>query len=545
MKEPKPLTINVGIVLFLAIMAVGSFYRLHELSLMAYHHDESIHEYYSYELYRYGPGSPQLARSSPPYYNAVYHGPFLYHWSALFFFLFGDNDFTGRLPFAVYGIAMLWIAYMLKIVVGQRKALIITLFCALSPTLTYFSRFARNDVFVGTDNLAMVAFTLWYFKTGKVRYLFLTALAAVFCYCTKENSYVGGAVLCGFLVLYCIAHLIFADKEKRASLFKKIFSDFGVFTYVVLLYGIFSATVVGYVYLNVHHGWFPKHKDSLSFWIYWGSTFLSALAIYYIQLTIRMRFLSKEMEESDSRDSIVWPLMKDVALLFSVLAVIIGTYALMFTVCFTSKKGLIDGVYLYIAYWMKMHGNPRIPGPPSYHVYRLLFYEPMAMFLLVVAAIYYLPYRISMWVTFRNDPERAKKYPLPHWFPIFFLLWSVFALWIYSVLQEKVQWLLYHQSMPLLVLAGFLVGELHERMGPGVLRKCLWILISIFLVYQVRATTLCTHYEPDDPRELLVYTQTNSDLPKVVKEIDVYADRLRGMGEKTLAKIRPYFSHDS
>ena len=108
--EPRAITLSWVSIVVLAIFAFGVWIRLHDLQRMAYHHDESIHSYYSWRLYDKGPHSPEI-KADPSYYDPTYHGPFLYHIQALTFFLFGDSDFTGRLPFALSGILILWVAY--------------------------------------------------------------------------------------------------------------------------------------------------------------------------------------------------------------------------------------------------------------------------------------------------------------------------------------------------------------------------------------------------------------------------------------------------
>ncbi len=79
----------------LCILAFGTWIRFQDLGKMAYHHDESIHAYYSWKLFDKGPFSNDI-KTTPAFYDPVYHGPFLYHMGALTFLLFGDSDFTGR-----------------------------------------------------------------------------------------------------------------------------------------------------------------------------------------------------------------------------------------------------------------------------------------------------------------------------------------------------------------------------------------------------------------------------------------------------------------
>lgn len=556
MKEHK-YQITVCGLLLLIILGVGSFYRLNELDKMAYHHDESLHCFYSYKLYEVGPWSGRLGKGSPPYYDAVYHGPFNYHLGALFFFLFGDSDFTGRLSYSVYGILMLLIAYGIWIVTDKRTGLLAAFFCAISPVLVYFSRFARNDVLLGTDNLAMFIFAVWYFKTGKVRYFYLTALATIFAYTTKESSYVAGAILCSFLVAYCIYRIVVDLYHGRRDMLEKVFSTYSVFTFVVLLYGIFSVAMVTYVYWDVHETVFfgTSFHDSGGFrTIYWVITFIFMAITYAAIFLARRSMLRKkyfeplhEAGEEDirtARRAISYQIFKDVGLLAGILGTILFVYSLLFTVLFTASAEMWDGIYRYLEYWMRAHNNPRIPGPSTYHIVRLLFYEPMAVVLCLAAGVYY-PYRAIMWfvstVGFKNSSERKARmqaaYPIPSWVPFLFIYWSLFSIWIYSVLQEKVQWLLYHQAMPMLMLSAIFVGEVYGRLKPGVVRKCFVALLLLMVSYQIRAATLATFDRPDDPKNMLVYTQSSPDVPKVADEIYEYAEMLEARGERAIIQM--------
>src|SRR6266478_240383 len=80
---------------YLAVFAVAVCTRLYILGVRPYHHDESIHAFYSWKITTDGVGSYQ--------YDPVYHGPLLYYSTALMMKLFGDSDFTGRLGAVMYG----------------------------------------------------------------------------------------------------------------------------------------------------------------------------------------------------------------------------------------------------------------------------------------------------------------------------------------------------------------------------------------------------------------------------------------------------------
>jgi len=73
--------------LYLVIIAVAVGTRLWNLAPRAYSHDESIHAWESWKL----------VTGQPYRHNPIYHGPFLYHFTAFIFLLFGHSDYTGRL----------------------------------------------------------------------------------------------------------------------------------------------------------------------------------------------------------------------------------------------------------------------------------------------------------------------------------------------------------------------------------------------------------------------------------------------------------------
>ena len=73
--------------IYILVFAVAVFTRLYILGVRPYHHDESIHAFFSWKITQDGVGDYK--------YDPVYHGPLLYYASALMMRLFGDSDFTG------------------------------------------------------------------------------------------------------------------------------------------------------------------------------------------------------------------------------------------------------------------------------------------------------------------------------------------------------------------------------------------------------------------------------------------------------------------
>ena len=85
------------IVLLLLAAVVSRFYKLGERTVS---HDEVNHVTPAYSLY-HGQGYQ---------YNPLSHGPLQFHMMALSDALFGDNDFTTRVPAATFSVAAIVLA---------------------------------------------------------------------------------------------------------------------------------------------------------------------------------------------------------------------------------------------------------------------------------------------------------------------------------------------------------------------------------------------------------------------------------------------------
>jgi uncharacterized protein (TIGR03663 family) len=233
--------------------------RLAYLDYMGFHHDESIHCLHSWNFVNHNQG-PASYR-----YDPVYHGPFLYHWGGLFAFfaqdkpfqeesedipfyktLLEDNDFTARLPFATIGllIPLLFLAWARWL--GWGTVLAIMALLIASPTVDYFSRFARNDVFMTAWMTGMLVFGTLYILHRRVVYLSLVSLFLALSYCTKENSYVNNFALCSFLLGWGFYRMI----RYRSAGLREVLVDRLPLARVLLLYGCFAVFVFSFVAID-------------------------------------------------------------------------------------------------------------------------------------------------------------------------------------------------------------------------------------------------------------------------------------------------------
>ena len=128
------------------------------------------------------------------------HGMFLFHSIATSFFLFGDSDFSLRLPMALFGTGLVLVPLILKHRIGQFGALTAGVMLAFSPSILYYSRFARNDIFMAVFTLALVGVMWRYIDKPKNRWLYIGAALVAVGFATKETQYIVIALLGGFLV---------------------------------------------------------------------------------------------------------------------------------------------------------------------------------------------------------------------------------------------------------------------------------------------------------------------------------------------------------
>src|SRR5438445_3754152 len=203
---------------FLALMFLGLVLRFWDLGYKAYHHDESLHAFYSWRLYD-GQGYE---------HNAMMHGPLLFELNALAYLLFGANDFTGRLVPALFGVAVIGMPYLLRHELGRAGAIAASLLLAVSPAFLYFSRFIRHDIYVDAFTLLLVIAVFRYLATGQRSWFFTAVTAAALLFATKEDFYISG-----FIPFVFLLGSWFLLRGERRLLFRASFHALGLPTWVV------------------------------------------------------------------------------------------------------------------------------------------------------------------------------------------------------------------------------------------------------------------------------------------------------------------------
>ncbi len=533
--------VPVSVWLFLGLLLAATLLRLLDLGARAMHPDESLYAWFSWQFYR----------GALPYrYDPAFHGPFLYHLTALFYFLFGDSDATARLAPALAGILLVALAFPLRRWLGHWGGMAALALLALSPSFVYFSRSARPEAFVALFTLGAVFFLFRYLEARRPADLVLAGACLALAVTTHEASFLIGLVFLSFLGW---AYLLQVQGERFLTEGRIIAG----LVFVVGLLGAAGLATLGVVPV------------------------LQAVLILLAFLSLGYLGLSFLRADASALVQAVRSLREDPRPLFTALGVSGLIFALFFTTFLTHPRGFLDGLVRGIEYWAGRHLQGG--GDWSYYPILLALYEPIAL-TAGLAGLGLVLARMR-----RSGTEEAGRSALPL-FHVFLAYWSVFSFLAFSWAGEKSPWLLLHVALPWMLLSGlalerfaswcawrelwrhgewaiaplFLLlafalrglvilgqGQLpHPRveeyqsllMGVlalivlGLLAFLAWRVwrsegrrlgqsfavlgLLLLALYTARSTFLLNFYGGDSPQEMLVRDQTAPDVPLVVRQIE-------------------------
>lgn len=561
------LTINWEIVAYAALFALAISLRFWDLGARALHHDESIHAQWSWRLaqgdYRHDP---------------VFHGPFYYHVQGLVFFLFGASDYTARVSAALFGSGLAVLPLLIRRRLGSVGTFAAVAFIAFSPTLVYYSRFFREDIYMAFFTLLLVAAMWRYFEDGRDRWLILFAVAFTGSMTTKEATFLTAAVLLVFLDLYIATEL--ATQTLRArdlnSRGRRTLLTLALAPYAWGLAALWP--FIGPVRRRMDWQQMPRSGDMM---VIVGTLILPLLTPVLHQPLEDHGFVDKGRLVCRS----VMPRRDALALagLFSVtasMAAFVGLqwrpktwaiaaglsaviYLTLMTSFWTNLGGACTGPWGSLDYWISQHGATRGEQPWFYYYMLMPAYE-------------FLPLALCLggvwWSVVRGDV-----------FSRFLWLWLA-GMWIaLSIAGEKMPWLNTHLALPACILAAWTVNRAWKAWQPRPTIPRVWatllsvatigagslaviaflpggaefalirVLFAVFGVaaiayaarpqgrsaiptvavaavigalafFSVRTMIEVTFVRGDVPKDLLIYTQSSPEIPRIAQDIDHLAE---------------------
>ncbi len=228
-KDPaRLLTLENLLIATILILAIFSRFTL--LGARTMSHDEVNHVVPSYDLYQ-GRGY----RHDP-----VTHGPFQFHMVALSYFLFGDSDFTSRVPAATFSVAAVaFVIFGFRRYLGRSGSLIAGLLFTISPYLMFYGRYTRNEAFIELIGVLLLYGILRYLERGDKTALFLVTIATVLHFTIKETAFIYTAEALIFLLI------IFLIEARRVEFrHPQRYNQFLLFMGAAMIFGVVTLGLI-------------------------------------------------------------------------------------------------------------------------------------------------------------------------------------------------------------------------------------------------------------------------------------------------------------
>lgn len=507
---------SLATVLVVAFVVDGLLLRLIDLGARAMHHDESLHGTYAW----------YFAEGRGYFHDPLMHGPLQFHLIAALFKLFGDGETMSRLPAALLGTALIASPLLLRRWLGGAGTAIAAFCFALSPTLLYYSRFARNDLPVALFTVLMVAAIWRYRAEGRLRWLLVLAGATALSFASKETIYLFEAVLLVYLNVVLWRALIAQRGAVPGSARTRLLVAAALLPTAWVVAALWP--LLGRVRARLALHTLPREGELLIVLGVLTVTQLGALTA----LPLSRAGITLE------GDALLW--YRSVATLVLIagacavglawdwrrFALAAGLFALitipLYSTFFTNPEGIVTGFWGSLDYWLAQQDVRRGEQPGFYYLMMLPLYE---LWLLIPA------FAGGVWLLWRRDGLAA----LLGW-------WFVGSFVALSLAGEKMPWLNVHLVTPLALLAGLVLGRalpaLRDALVDERVRVRAWlgalvlaVPAIVIVVLTLRTTTALSFTHPDTPVEPMIYTQTAPDVPVLSRRIVAALDAPDGPAE--------------
>ncbi len=565
------LTVNWETLIFAVIILLAVVTRFYDLESRVMSHDENSHVYYSWQLSRGGGYS----------HTPMTHGPYQFHIVALSYFLFGDNDFTARIPAALFGIAAIGFLWYYRRYLGKTGTLVAAGMMLISPYMLYYARYVRNDIFAALFGIIMIWAILRYLETGAAKYTYWLTAVAVLHYTTKETSFIYTAqalVFLGLLFIYQIS-----QKRWGRPKLKQLFLTLLILAFVFLAIGFalnaFFPTaeilepneelevqpIAAPLHLIIPLGLSGLMLTGALVTVISGYSWVAlrenrVFSLLLLQFTLVLPQLAPFPVKAlgwNSLDYTTAGMMRTGIFIgiFSIISIASGLlwnprlwlinaaifyipFTIFYTTLFTNGSGFFTGMVGSLGYWLEQQGVERGSQPWYYYI---LVQVPVYEFLPLLGSIltgYY-------WIRLRRNSafeEEEQAEVLPDTEPKestqpedqapvlpFLGFWTITSIIAFTIAGEKMPWLTVHIAYPMILFASWGLGKLIERIDwqcvrtrRGLLLMTLVVLLLVSLTSSLGA--LLGENPPFQGKDLVQLNNTNSFvLAVLIVAISAYA----------------------
>jgi predicted membrane-bound mannosyltransferase/DNA-binding beta-propeller fold protein YncE len=523
------LTLNWETLIFTVILILAIFSRFYDLESRVMSHDENSHVYYSW----------RLSEGDGYQHTPLTHGPLLFHLTAFSYFLFGDNDFTARIPFALSGIATIWFLWYYRRYLGRVGTIVAAGLMLISPYMLYYSRYVRNEALVGLLGVITLWSILRYFDTGEAKYTYWLIASTALHFTTKETSFIYTAQALIFLGLVFV-YQILRNQRWEIKNYRRAFIIFVITAFAFLAIGGGIGMISGNSEpLPVENAEIQPDNISILTTLPIALCGLSLLLALYFAI----RGLTWEVLRNDRAFSLIILLMTMVlphlvafpvrmvgwdpmeyetwegilriaAFLVPLILISIAVglvwnrklwlinaaifyipFILLFTTIFTNGQGFFTGLVGSLGYWIEQQGVQRGSQPWYYYAFLQI---PVYEFLPAVGCLLagYLAF-FKKRVTGTHPREVSSETQITTQITGMKLVPGLLGFWIltsiiaYSIAGEKMPWLTFHIALPMILLSGWAIGQIIEKIDwKNFKQNNGFLLISLMIILLISLSTV-------------------------------------------------------
>ena len=529
-------TIETFIFILIIVLAIVS--RFYNLGARTISHDETSHVYYAWRLYK------GMGYSHTP----ITHGPLQFHLVALSYFFFGDNDFTARIPAAIFSILTIAFVWNYKRYLGKIGTLITALLFLISPYMLYYGRYVRNEAFIGVFGLITLWAILNYLESGKVKYTYWLTAVTMLHFTTKETAFIYTAQALIFLGLVFVASILKANwKNPR---YRKPFISLLIISLIVIVAFMGIKFFSNSPSTTVPTAEIAQESSEVTTAVTNPLLTILPLSLIVLTLLVALYFairgfswdlLKKERSFSliillmtlvlpqlapfpvkfmgwDPTDYSYQGMLRTGAFVIPLVLISIGIgllwnrklwlinagifyipFVLLYTSFFTNGNGFFTGLVGSLGYWLEQQGVNRGSQPWYYYIgLQIPFYEYLPALGSIIALWLVSIKRRNIPTT--NSHKIHKNINSDNLFIPFLGFWIITSIIAYTIAGEKMPWLTFHIVWPMILLAGWTIGKLIEHVDWSYFRENQGLItLGLLFVFLLSLSKVLAVFEGSNP----------------------------------------------
>ncbi len=486
-----------------AVTAIAVFLRFWQLTLKPMHHDEGVNGYFLTTLFREG-----IYQYDP----ANYHGPDLYYLALAFAKIFGLNTMSVRSSVAIFGVLTVVLAFFLHRWIGKTGALCAALFLALSPGMTYISRYFIHEILFIFFSLAIVVSILLFIEKRR---------AGAFAVGTMTLT----LLICFLPTVINLSNVIAGENAAllwimRISLF--VVEAFLVFMIMRLLLAWNNGRPIYLILASASVVMLFATKETAFITI--GTMIIACFCVVIWQKIYGIKPLKKELEPI----ALTWKNFRerlgdssDLLLIIAACAFIfIYLGVLFFSSFFTYPWGVIGAFEAYII-WTNTGTKDHTQN--GWLAYLKWGYQlELAIFLLSF---------VGTLIAFIKGRHR---------FAMFAALWAFGLLLAYTIIPYKTPWLALSFILPMCIIGGYAINEIaamrefHYKILAGILA----LTASGVMAYQSYDINFVRY---DDDSLAYIYAHTKREFLDLIEKVEYYAEKSGKEKDVTVEIVSPEY----